>query len=75
MPSVLIVNTDRETVRAFCACLPEGETRILASRTGREAIEAVAQHRPDVVVLDTALPDGSGLRSSGRFASVTREFP
>lgn len=36
--------------------------QILATcTTGREAIQAVRQHRPQVVVLDVRMPDGDGL--------------
>ncbi len=61
MPSVLVVDSDREVVRAFRSGFPEAETRVLSSHSGAEAVEIVARHHPDVVVMDTVLPDGSGL--------------
>ncbi len=61
MPSVLVVDSDREVVRAFRSGFTEAEARVLSSHSGEEAVEIVARHRPDVVVMDTALPDGSGL--------------
>ena len=61
MPSVLVVDSDREVVRAFRIGFAEAEARVLSSRSGDEAVEIVARHHPDVVVMDTVLPDGSGL--------------
>jgi DNA-binding NarL/FixJ family response regulator len=40
--------------------------------TVREALEAVRLHRPDVVLLDVHLPDGSGIDA---VQSIKREFP
>lgn len=43
------------------------DIRVVAEASdGREALAAVAQHRPDVVVMDLAMPGMDGLAATGR---------
>ena len=39
MPSVLVVDSDREVVRAFRSGFTEAEARVLSSHSGEEAVE------------------------------------
>jgi DNA-binding NarL/FixJ family response regulator len=41
--------------------------------TGREAIELVAQHRPDVVLMDVQMPDGDGLTAAAQIQERWRD--
>lgn len=45
---------------------------VAEAKDGREAVELVRKHRPDVVLIDIAMPKLNGLEASAR---VTKEFP
>jgi two-component system, NtrC family, response regulator AtoC len=61
MPHVLIVDDDVNTREALAAItVEEGFTTAVAS-TLREAQAQIVRQRPDVVLIDLKLPDGSGM--------------
>ncbi len=73
---VLIVEDDPSVRRAVCLALEDlGRVREAASRCA--ALEAVAQDRPDVVVLDVMLGGRSGLAvlAQWRAAPATADLP
>jgi DNA-binding NarL/FixJ family response regulator len=39
--------------------------------TAADAVEACRRHRPDIVLLDVTLPDGSGIAAIGKIAEVS----
>jgi DNA-binding NarL/FixJ family response regulator len=51
--------------------LPEVST-VLEASDGREALAAVAEHRPAVVLMDIAMPELNGLEAT---AMVSRDYP
>jgi two-component system nitrate/nitrite response regulator NarL len=62
----LLVVDDHEVVRAGIRAVFSGVAtyEIVAEAAGvQQALGAAAKHRPDVVLLDITLPDGSGLES------------
>lgn len=70
-PRVLIVD-DEPSIRAFLrTALGANGFRVFEARTGREAIENAATHRPDVVVLDLGLPDIEGFEVTRRLREFT----
>lgn len=51
----------------------ETDIRLIAeAQTAAEALELYRQHRPDVVLMDIKLPDGSGIQAT---AKICQEFP
>ncbi|MEP6476269.1 MAG: response regulator transcription factor [Actinomycetota bacterium] len=70
-PTVLIVD-DHEAFRTSARALLEadGFDVIGEAADGREAVEAVALLRPDVVLLDIQLPDEDGLAVAERLAAA-----
>ncbi|GAA3512600.1 two-component system CitB family response regulator [Streptosporangium album] len=63
MIRVLVVDDDFMVARihsGYVARVP-GFTVVNAAHTGRAAVASVAEHRPDLVLLDIYLPDMSGL--------------
>jgi two-component system KDP operon response regulator KdpE len=57
---VLIVDDEAPIVRVLSSSLRTAGYRVSAARNGAEALSAVAQSAPDVVVLDLGLPDMDG---------------
>ncbi len=65
MQTIRIVTADdhpifRDGLRRLLEAEP-GFTVVGEAGSGREAIEMVARHAPDVLLLDLAMPDGTGL--------------
>ena len=58
---ILVVDDEVEIVRALQRSLTAHGFEVFAAYSGEEALEAVARHRPDVMVLDLGLPGMSGL--------------
>ena len=61
----------RAGLRALLEALPE-VSEVLEASNGRDAVAAVAAHRPAVVLMDIAMPELNGLEAA---AIVAREFP
>src|SRR5437868_5399963 len=59
--SILVVDDEREIVRALRRSLSAHGYTVLTASSGEEALETVAQHRPDLLLLDLLLPGMSGL--------------
>jgi two-component system KDP operon response regulator KdpE len=59
--SILVVDDEREIVRALRRSLSAHGFTVLTASSGEEAVEMVPQHRPDLVLLDLLLPGMSGL--------------
>jgi DNA-binding NarL/FixJ family response regulator len=73
-PLRVILADDHALVRAgFRALLREMGLTILAEASnGHEVIQLVAQHQPDAVLMDIAMPGLNGLEAT---AELTRQFP
>jgi len=71
MPNVLIIDDDAALVRMLRLTLRDGGFDVSSASNGREGLERVADHEPDVIVLDLQMPvmDGATfyreLRSRG----------
>ena len=59
--SILVVDDEREIVRALRRSLSAHGYTVLTASSGEEAVEIVARQRPDLVLLDLLLPGMSGL--------------
>lgn len=57
---VLVVDDDPDMLLLCRMQLAHWDFEVVTATTGAEAIAAVADHRPDVVVLDYSLPDMDG---------------
>jgi CheY-like chemotaxis protein len=56
---VLVVE-DEPAIRALIAASLQGACEVDSVASGREAIDAVARNRPDLILLDVGLPGMSG---------------
>jgi two-component system, OmpR family, KDP operon response regulator KdpE len=59
--SILVVDDEKEIVRALQHSLTAHGYKVLTARSGEEAIKLTTQHRPDLLLLDLMLPGMSGL--------------
>lgn len=62
--TVLVVDDDTSTRQAYAAFLEDCGYVVLQAAHGGEAIVSVYRHRPDVVVLDVAMPVLDGLETA-----------
>ncbi len=65
-PIRILIADDHEVVRIGLASLldaQEGFSVVARAASGREAIQLARRHRPDVVVMDIRMPDGSGIEA------------
>jgi two-component system KDP operon response regulator KdpE len=57
---VLVVDDERQILRALQTTLRAAGYEVCAAETAEEALATAALERPDAVILDLVLPDGSG---------------
>ncbi len=74
-PIRVLLADDHELVRAGIRLLLQnlaGIEVVAEAGNGREALELIASHRPDVVLMDVMMPGLNGLEAAAR---VVQEFP
>ena len=75
-PNILVVEDDRFLSKAYQAKLSKEGLAVTAALDGEEAIKAVSQAVPDVILLDLMLPKKNGfevleaIRKDARLAAV-----
>lgn len=57
---VLLVEADSEVAAALRAAIEQESIAVRIARTRAEGMESLAQQRPDALIADVSLPDGSG---------------
>ena len=62
----------REGLRALLGAV-DGYELVATAGTAAEAVREVVTHRPDVVVMDISLPDGSGIDATRQIGRVAPE--
>ena len=75
MSSVLVVDDSPSTVCMLREALEEVGIEVLSAGCGAEALQVIASRHPDVVILDIALPDQSGLASFERIQQLDSTIP
>src|SRR5437879_8801638 len=71
-PSILMVDDDPHVLRSLRAALESHGYRVRSAPNGTIALEACAAERPDVVLLDLALPGLDGVDVCRRLRSWSR---
>jgi two-component system, OmpR family, KDP operon response regulator KdpE len=69
--SILVVDDEREIVRALRRALSANGYTVLSASSGEEALEVFAKQRPDLLLLDLLLPGMSGLEVCRRVRSMS----
>src|ERR1700692_2816290 len=67
--SILVIDDEKEIVRALQRGLTAHGYHVLAANTGQEGLNATRRHHPDLLLLDLVLPDMSGLEVCRRIRS------
>jgi CheY-like chemotaxis protein len=77
IPVVLVADDDPDILTMVQLRLERCGYTVLAARNGREALELTAGHLPDLVVLDIAMPELSGLEALAQLkaAPLTSSIP
>ena len=58
---ILVVDDDLDTVKLVGTTLEKQGYTIMAAQDGQEALDKVAQHRPDLILLDVMMPKMDGI--------------
>src|SRR5678816_71440 len=70
MVTILVVE-DYDDVRGMLKVLLESEEfRVLEAATGSEALSVIRNHRPDVILMDLALPGFDGFETIRRIRAI-----
>ena len=69
--SILVVDDEREIVRALRRSLSAHGFTVLTASSGEEAVRLVSQQRPDLLLLDLLLPGMSGLEVCRQVRAVS----
>jgi CheY-like chemotaxis protein len=64
-PLVLVVDDDPDILDAICDIVDGEGYRIARARNGAEALDRVADERPDIILLDLMMPVMDGLAFAG----------
>jgi two-component system KDP operon response regulator KdpE len=71
-PSILLVDDDPHVLRSLGAALESHGYRVRSAPNGATALDSCAAERPDVVLLDLALPELDGVEVCRRLRSWSR---
>lgn len=72
MAHVLAIDDDPDVLLLVRLLLERDGHTVAEGRTGREAVEGVRAHQPDLVVLDVGLPDVDGVTALSRIRGFSR---
>jgi DNA-binding NtrC family response regulator len=75
MPHLLMVDNEGDVLSHLEGCLGSPELTISKCHTAKEAVRAVGEHAPDVVLMDVSLPDLSGLEAYNRMREKSPALP
>jgi two-component system nitrogen regulation response regulator GlnG len=75
MPVLLVIDDEPAILYAFRRGFQKSDITVLTATSGAEGLAMVARHPPDVVLLDLALPDLSGLDVFRRIHQHNAKIP
>ena len=77
-PTRILIADDHEVVRIGLAALLDaqvGLSVVAQAASGAEAVRLARQHRPDIVVMDIRMPNGSGIDACRAITSELGDVP
>lgn len=69
LPTILVVDDDQQNLELVQAYLEDIECQTVAARDGIEALQLVADGKPDLILLDVMMPKMSGFEVCRRLKS------
>ena len=75
MRTILVVDDDKSLRRLYKAELEAEGYRIRLAANGRQAINAVEEETPDLVIMDIRMPEMDGLESMARVLREHKSVP
>ena len=70
--TILVTDDDPRILLLMTAVLGEAGYEVLQASTGKECLEALKTHHPDIVLLDVMLPDATGIELCRQIKSDER---
>ncbi len=69
--SVIVIDDDEDTVRLFSEFLEENEIKVLGKGfDGKMAVELFQEKKPDCVLIDIMMPNGSGFYAINKIREI-----
>ncbi|MCE9561793.1 MAG: sigma-54 dependent transcriptional regulator [Planctomycetes bacterium] len=75
MPMLLVVDDEPSVCYSFTRLFSDETTRVVSAGTMAEGLRLFQAEKPDVVVLDLQLPDGTGLQAFETIRSISPKRP
>jgi two-component system nitrogen regulation response regulator GlnG len=75
MPTLLVVDDEPSILHFFRRAFPGPEVKLMTAASAAEGLQAVADHQPDVAILDIGLGDASGLDLFRRIHEADAKLP
>lgn len=74
-PTILVVDDDKLIRWSVSVILGNAGYRVHEAATGKKGLAAVVQHRPDLVLLEIALPDMDGFTLLEAICEIRPDLP
>lgn len=75
MGKLLVIDDEPSIIYFFSQAFTEPEVTLLTASSITEGVKSFEDHRPDVVIMDINLPDGSGLDGFQRIHEIDPKVP
>ncbi len=75
MPTVLIVDDEKNLLELYRSELSADGYEVLVASTGKEAVDLLQKNRPDVVVMDIRMPEMDGIEALGKVVARHKNIP
>src|SRR3954471_23520881 len=75
MPPLLVVDDEPSILHFFRRAFPGPDVTLVTASSAATGVDTAARERPDVVILDVNLPDGSGLEAFRRIHAADPKIP
>jgi len=74
---ILVIDDEDDNIEFVTAVLEDEDTQIVSARDGVAGLTAVAEHKPDLIVLDVQMPkkDGFAVLAELKEDEATRGIP
>jgi signal transduction histidine kinase/ActR/RegA family two-component response regulator len=72
---ILVVEDDPDVRRVICECLGLIGYSVAEAANGTEGLQAIARHKPDLLVVDYAMPDMTGAEVISKAREMVGDLP